>query len=98
VSDVAGKESELDLNIQDFVLSDLRDEVQEIDAQISKPARTKPSKREVFESLMDSTHLFSALMARDEGFGSLCFAGDADLAIGVTRLVDGDLTMLMDEQ
>jgi hypothetical protein len=48
VSDVAGKESELDLNIQDFVLSDLRDEVQEIDAQISKPARTKPSKREVF--------------------------------------------------
>jgi hypothetical protein len=97
-SDAAREEPELDPNIQDFVLSDLRDEVQEIDAQISKPARTKPSKREVFESLMDPTHLFSALMARDEGFGSLCFALDADVSIGVTEIVDGALAMLMDEQ
>jgi hypothetical protein len=42
--------------------------------------------------------LFSALMARDKGFGTLCFAVDADASIDVTEIVDGALAMLMDEQ
>lgn len=91
-------EAELDPSVQDFVLSDLRDEVHEIDARMSTSTKAKPSKREVFESLMDSTLLFSALMARDESFGSLAFQTGGDVSVDVTTLVDEDLALLMDEQ
>jgi hypothetical protein len=96
----AGDGTELDPNVQLFVLSELRDEVQEIDVQVTTQAKARPSKREVFESLMDSTHLFSALMARDKSFGSLAFqaVGVGDSTIDVTRLVDEDLTRVLDEQ
>ena len=88
----------LDPNVQDFVLSDLRDEVRDIDVQVTAHARASPSKREVFESLMDSTHLFSALMARDTSFGSLAFQASGDDEVDVTRLVDEDLTVVLDAQ
>jgi hypothetical protein len=91
-------DEELDPNVQDFVLSDLRDEVHDIDLQSTANARAKPSKREVFESLTDSAHLFSALMARDTNFGSLVFQPTGDVAVDVTRLIGNDLTTLLDEQ
>jgi hypothetical protein len=91
-------EEDLDPNVRDFVLSELRDEVHDIDVRITAPARTRPSKREVFESLMDSTHLFSALMARDKSFGSLAFQSTGDVTADVTRLVNKELTILLDEQ
>jgi hypothetical protein len=97
-NEVAGDDEELDPNVQDFVLSDLRDEVHHIDAQATAKTRERPSKREVFESLTDSAHLFSALMARDTNFGSLVFQPTGDKAVDVTRLVDSNLTMLLDEQ
>lgn len=97
-NEVAGDDEELDPNVQDFVLSDLRDEVHDIDAQATAKTRERPSKREVFESLTDSAHLFSALMARDTNFGSLVFQPTGDKAVDVTRLVDNNLTMLLDEQ
>lgn len=93
-----GDDEEIDPDVQDFVLSDLRDEVHDIDVQVVAHARARPSKREVFESLMDSAHLFSAMMARDTNFGSLVFQPAADVAVDVTRLVDNDLTVLLDEQ
>jgi hypothetical protein len=98
-SEGTGDDAELDPNVQLFVLSDLRDEVHEIDVQVTTHAKARPSKREVFESLMDSTHLFSALMARDVSFGSLAFQtiGD-DAVVDVTRLVDEGLTSILDEQ
>jgi hypothetical protein len=98
VDEAPGDDEELDPNVQDFVLSDLRDEVHDIDAQATAKTRARPSKREVFESLTDSAHLFSALMARDTNFGSHVFQPTGDLAVDVTRLVDGNLTMLLDEQ
>lgn len=91
-------DGDLDPNVQDFVLSDLRDEVHEIDVQATAQARSRPSKREVFESLMDSSHLFSAMMARDASFGSLAFQTTEIAAVDVTRLVSKDLTILLDEQ
>jgi len=94
----AGDEVELDPDVQDFVLSDLRDKVHDIDVQVAADARARPSKREVFESLTDSAHLFSAMMARDKNFGSLVFQPAGDVAVDVTRLVDDDLTVLLDEQ
>lgn len=94
----AEDEEELDPNVQDFVLSDLRDEVHDIDEQVTAQARSRPSKREVFESLMDSTHLFSALMARDTNFGSLAVQITDNAAVDVTKLVDKDLVILLDEQ
>ena len=98
VDEASGNDEELDPNVQDFVLSDLRDEVHDIDAQATAKARTRPSKREVFESLTDSAHLLSALMARDTNFGSHVFQPTGDVAVDVTRLVDNNLTMLLDEQ
>lgn len=92
------REPELDPDVEDFVLSDLRDEVHEIDEQITTSSRIKPSKREVFESLMDSTHLFSALMARDRHFGTLALKPAVETRVEVTRLIDKNLAMLMDEQ
>jgi len=80
------------------VLSELRDEVHEIDVQVTTHARARPSKREVFESLMDSTHLFSALLARDTSFGSLAFQSVGSDGVDVTRLVDEDLMRVLDEQ
>lgn len=96
--DGAIDEAEIDPNVQFFVLSDLRDGVDEIDVQVTTNARPRPSKREVFESLMDSTHLFSALMARDATFGSLVFETGVEVNMDVTRLVGESTTMLMDEQ
>ena len=90
--------ADLDPDVQDFVLSELIDEVREIDVQDTTHARVKPSKREVFESLMDSTHLFSALMARDMSFGNLCFQPIGEVTADVTKLVDEDLAILLDEQ
>jgi hypothetical protein len=84
--------------VQDFVLSDLRDEVHDIDVQIAATARARPSKREVFEALTDSAHLFSALMARDTSFGSLAFKATENEAVEITRLVNKELTILLDEQ
>jgi hypothetical protein len=93
------EEEDLDPSVQDFVLSDLRDEVHDIDVQVTATtARARPSKREVFESLTDSTHLFSALMARDTSFGSLAFQTDGDVAVDVTRVVNKELTIVLDEQ
>jgi len=91
---------ELDPDVQDFVLSDLRDEVHEIGSHVAPPRRPKPSKHEIFESLMDPTHLFVALMSRDVRFGSLAFisGGDVDLSVDVTRLVSDGLAALLDEQ
>jgi hypothetical protein len=94
----AGDEEQLDPNVQDFVLSDLRDEVHDIDVQVTANTRARPSKREVFDSLTDSAHLLSAMMARDKNFGSLVFRPMGDVAVDVTRLVDNDLTVLLDEQ
>ena len=94
----ASGDEELDPNVEDFVLSDMRDEVHEIDVQAMAQARSRPSKREVFESLMDSSHLFSAMMARDESFGSLAFQTTENAAVDVTKLVSKDLTGLLDEQ
>lgn len=91
-------EPELDPDVQDFVLSDLRDEMNEIDTRLSAPAKTKPSKHEIFESLMDSTHLFSALMSRDARFGINAFGSDVNPDMDVTKLVSEGLTVLMDEQ
>lgn len=96
--DDASQEAEVDPNVQDFVLSDLRDEVHDIDDQITASTRTKPSKREVFESLMDSTHLFSALMASDTHFGSLALEPTLGPSADVTTLVDKTLAILMDGQ
>ena len=96
--DDASREAELDPDVQDFVLSDLRDEVHEIDQQITTSARIKPSKREVFESLMDSTHLFSALLARDTCFGTRALKATVGATTDVTELVDRGLAKLMDEQ
>lgn len=97
-SEVPADDEELDPNVQDFVLSDLRDEVHEIDVQATAQAGSRPSKREVFESLMDSSHLFSAMMARDASFGSLTFQTTENVAVDVTRLVSENLTVLLDEQ
>jgi hypothetical protein len=72
--------------------------VHDIDVQVTANNRARPSKREVFDSLTDSAHLFSAMMARDENFGSLVFQRMGDVAVDVTRLVDSDLTDLLDEQ
>lgn len=101
VDDGTGVDPELDPDVQDFVLSDLRDEVHEIGSRIEAPSgRSKPSKHEIFESLMDPTHLFAALMARDAKFGSLAFAsgGDVDVSVDVTMLVSDGLAALLDEQ
>jgi hypothetical protein len=98
-NEAPGDEEDLDPGVQDFVLSDLRDEVHDIDVQVTATAaRTRPSKREVFESLTDSTHLFSALMARDTSFGSLAFQATENEALDVTKLVDKGLTSVLDEQ
>lgn len=94
----ASQEAELDPNVQDFVLSDLREEVLEIGDQITTSTRARPSKREVFESLMDSTHLFSALVSSDTQFGSLALKPALGSLVDVTKLVDKPLAMLMDEQ
>lgn len=94
----ASDDEELDPNVEDFVLSDLRDEVHEIDVQATAQARSRPSKREVFESLMDSTHFVSALIARDTKFGSLAFQPTEDAGLDVTVIVDKNLTILLDEQ
>lgn len=93
-NETPGDEGDLDPGVQDFVLSDLRDEVHEIDVQVmATAARARPSKREVFESLTDSTHLFSALMARVTSFGSLAFQSTGDVAVDVTKLVNKELTI-----
>jgi hypothetical protein len=97
-NEAPGDEDDLDSSVQDFVLSDLRDEVHDIDVQIAATARARPSKREVFEALTDSTHLFSALMARDTSFGSLAFKATENEAVEITRLVNKELTILLDEQ
>ena len=97
-NEAPGDEEDLDPGVQDFVLSDLRDEVHDIDVQATATARPRPSKREVFESLTDSAHLFSALMARDTSFGSLAFQTDGDVAVDVTRVVNKELTIVLDEQ
>lgn len=86
-----------DSDVQDFVLSDLRAEVNEIDITLSMPARAKPSKREVFEALMDSAHLFSALMARDANFASRAFGSGSCASVNLTRLVSAELASSMDE-
>ena len=98
VDEVPGGYEDLDPNVQDFVLSDLRDEVQDIDAQAAAKAGARPSKREVCESLTDAAHLFSALMARDTNFGSLVFQNTGDTTVDVTRLVENDLATVLDEQ
>ena len=101
MDDYTGIDPDLDPDVQDFVLSDLRDEVHEIGSSIAAPpGRSKPSKHEIFESLMDSTHLFAALMSRDAKFGSLVFASgvDVDLSVDVTKLVSDGLAALLDEQ
>lgn len=94
--DVA-EEPEYDPDVEDFVLSDLRAEVNDIDSVISVPTRAKPSKREIFEALMDSTYLFSALMARDANFASRAFGSVLDVSVDVTRLVSANLASSMDE-
>lgn len=81
-----------DPDVQDFVLSDLRAEVNDIDSLLSLPSRAKPSKREVFEALMDSTHLFSALMSRDARFGSRAFGLPVDASIDLTEILNEELT------
>ena len=98
IGEGAEDDEELDPNVEDFVLSDLRDEVRDIDVQSKAHARARPSKRDIFESLTDSAHLLSALMARDANFASLVFERTAEVAVDVTRLVDNDLTILLDEQ
>jgi hypothetical protein len=103
VVDETAVEPELDPSVQDFVLSDLRDEVAEIVSHINVPllGRTKPSKREIFDSLMDPVHLFAALMARDSKFGSFNFGSGTDVdsvSVDATELVSGGLAALLDEQ
>jgi hypothetical protein len=97
--DETAVEPELDPDVQDFVLSDLRDEVREIGSHIAVPlpGRTKPSKREIFDSLMN---LFAALMARDFKFGSRNFGSgtDVNMSVDVTGLVSDGLAALLDEQ
>lgn len=83
-------------DVQDFVLSDLREEVSEIDSVLTTPPRAKPSKREVFEALMDSTHLFSNLMAGDAKFGSRAFGLHVDVSTNLTELVSERLAASMD--
>lgn len=97
-NEAPGDEEDLDPGVQDFVLSDLRDELHDIDVQVTDTAKATPSKREVFESLTDSTHLFSALMARDASIGSLAFQFAGDVAVDVTKLVNKEMTILLDEQ
>lgn len=94
--DVA-EEPQYDPDVQDFVLSDLRAEVNEIDSVLSMPTRPKPSKREVFEALMDSTHLFSSLLARDANFAACAFGTSLDVSVDMTRLVSANLVSSMDE-
>jgi hypothetical protein len=100
--DETAVEPELDPDVQDFVLSDLRDEVREIGSHIAVPlpGRTKPSKREIFDSLMNPVHLFAALMARDFKFGSRNFGSgtDVNMSVDVTGLVSDGLAALLDEQ
>lgn len=100
VDDSPDAEPELDPDVQDFVLSDLRDEVHDIGSHIAAPGKTKPSKHEIFESLMDSTHLFAALMSRDSRFGSRIFGSgfDVDMSVDETKLVSDGLAALLDEQ
>jgi hypothetical protein len=100
VDDETGVEPELDHDVQDFVLSDLRDEVDEIGSHVAEPRRTKPSKREIFESLMDPVHLFAALMSRDSKFGRLAFGSgvDVDMLVDLPKLVSDGMAALLDEQ
>lgn len=85
-------------DVQDFVLSDLREEVNEIGSMLTTPRKAKPSKREVFEALMDSTHLFSNLMAGDARFGSRAFGLHVDMSVCLTELVSESLAASMDER
>ncbi|KAM0721091.1 hypothetical protein Q7P37_003377 [Cladosporium fusiforme] len=96
-NEAMAEEAENEPDVQDFVLSDLRAEVNEIDSSLSMPKSAKPSKREVFETLMDSTHLFSSLMARDSNFATRAFASSPDISVDIASLISADLASSMDK-
>lgn len=92
----ANEEGEDD--VEAFVLSHVESAVDGIDVEASRPNKIKPSRHEVFAALLDSTHLLSALLARDTSFGSQAIPRGIDVTVDPIALVNESLLCAMDEQ
>lgn len=83
-------------SVQAFLLSDVGDAVDGIEeSPLGLSARVKPNKQEIFSALVDSTKLFSGLMAKDARFGELSIGTKGEVGT-VLRVVTEELAVELD--
>lgn len=90
--------NEEDDDLQAFVLSHVQSAVDDIDRPMFPPKMAKPSRHEVFAALVDSTHLLSALLARDALFAVKTGLRMPDAPMEPVQLLSDELIFSMDKQ